>query len=84
MPSPRRRACHAPPQRHALATRALTLATPPLLPVQIDAAINPGNSGGPVFDAMGMLVGVAFSGMISANNIGYASSSLLGKWDKLG
>ena len=45
--------------------------------MQIDAAINPGNSGGPVFDAMGMLVGVAFSGMISANNIGYASSSLL-------
>jgi len=39
--------------------------------VQIDAAINPGNSGGPVFDTVGMLVGVAFSGMSSANNIGY-------------
>ena len=39
--------------------------------VQIDAAINPGNSGGPVFDTTGALVGVAFSGMTSANNIGY-------------
>ena len=39
--------------------------------VQIDAAINPGNSGGPVFDTAGTLVGVAFSGMTSANNIGY-------------
>ena len=39
--------------------------------VQIDAAINPGNSGGPVFDSMGMLVGVAFSGLTHANNIGY-------------
>ncbi len=39
--------------------------------VQIDAAINPGNSGGPVFDASGRLVGVAFSGLMNANNVGY-------------
>ena len=39
--------------------------------VQIDAAINPGNSGGPVFDTAGMLVGVAFSGLMNANNVGY-------------
>ena len=39
--------------------------------VQIDAAINPGNSGGPVFDGVGKLVGVAFSGLMNANNVGY-------------
>ena len=39
--------------------------------VQIDAAINPGNSGGPVFDSLGKLVGVAFSGLMNANNVGY-------------
>ena len=39
--------------------------------VQIDAAINPGNSGGPVFDSSGKLVGVAFSGLMNANNVGY-------------
>lgn len=39
--------------------------------VQIDAAINPGNSGGPVFDSTGKLVGVAFSGLMNANNVGY-------------
>ena len=39
--------------------------------VQIDAAINPGNSGGPVFDTSGNLVGVAFSGLMNANNVGY-------------
>ena len=39
--------------------------------VQIDAAINPGNSGGPVFDSSGHLVGVAFSGLMNSNNIGY-------------
>ena len=41
--------------------------------VQIDAAINPGNSGGPVFDSTGKLVGVAFSGLMNANNVGYIS-----------
>lgn len=39
--------------------------------VQIDAAINPGNSGGPVFDHHGLLVGVAFSGLMNSNGIGY-------------
>ena len=39
--------------------------------VQIDAAINPGNSGGPVFDPAGNVVGVAFSGLMNANNVGY-------------
>jgi len=39
--------------------------------VQIDAAINPGNSGGPVFDSSGKVVGVAFSGLMNANNVGY-------------
>lgn len=39
--------------------------------VQIDAAINPGNSGGPVYDGGGQLVGVAFSGLMNANNVGY-------------
>jgi len=39
--------------------------------VQIDAAINPGNSGGPVFDIFGNVVGVAFSGLLNSNGIGY-------------
>ena len=38
--------------------------------VQTDAAINPGNSGGPVIQN-GKVVGVAFQGMQSADNIGY-------------
>ena len=41
------------------------------LVVQTDAAINPGNSGGPVlFD--GRVIGVAFQGVVGAQNIGYA------------
>ncbi|MCK4998203.1 MAG: trypsin-like peptidase domain-containing protein [Anaerohalosphaera sp.] len=40
------------------------------LQVQTDAAINPGNSGGPVIQN-GKVVGVAFQGMQSADNIGY-------------
>lgn len=40
------------------------------LVVQTDAAINPGNSGGPVLQN-GKVVGVAFQGLTSADNIGY-------------
>ena len=40
------------------------------LVVQTDAAINPGNSGGPVMQD-GKVVGVAFQGLTSADNIGY-------------
>ena len=41
--------------------------------IQTDASINPGNSGGPVFDASGRHVGVAFSGLMNANNVGSVS-----------
>jgi S1-C subfamily serine protease len=41
------------------------------LVVQIDAAINPGNSGGPVL-LDGRVAGVAFQGVMLAQNIGYA------------
>ena len=40
------------------------------LRIQVDAAINPGNSGGPVFVGDKM-IGVAFAGITSAQNIGY-------------
>ncbi len=40
------------------------------LRIQVDAAINPGNSGGPVF-AGDKMIGVAFAGVLSAQNIGY-------------
>jgi S1-C subfamily serine protease len=40
------------------------------LRVQIDAPINPGNSGGPVI-AGDKMIGLAFSGVTGANNIGY-------------
>jgi S1-C subfamily serine protease len=40
------------------------------LRVQIDAPINPGNSGGPVI-AGDKMIGLAFSGVAGANNIGY-------------
>ena len=40
------------------------------LVIQTDAAINPGNSGGPVLQD-GKVVGVAFQGLTSAENIGY-------------
>jgi len=40
------------------------------LVVQTDAAINPGNSGGPVMQD-GKVIGVAFQGLMQAENIGY-------------
>ena len=40
------------------------------LRIQIDAALNPGNSGGPAL-ANGKIVGLVFSGIPSAENIGY-------------
>ncbi|NYS35651.1 trypsin-like peptidase domain-containing protein, partial [Streptococcus danieliae] len=40
------------------------------LRIQIDAAINPGNSGGPVI-AGEKMIGLAFAGMLNAQNIGY-------------
>ncbi|GAB3660400.1 trypsin-like peptidase domain-containing protein [Actinocorallia lasiicapitis] len=40
--------------------------------IQVDAAINPGNSGGPVFDADGLVIGVATAGRNEADNIGFA------------
>jgi S1-C subfamily serine protease len=41
------------------------------LVLQVDAAINPGNSGGPVL-YRGRVVGLAFQGLVGAENIGYA------------
>jgi S1-C subfamily serine protease len=41
------------------------------LVLQVDAAINPGNSGGPVL-FNGKVVGLAFQGLSSGDNIGYA------------
>jgi S1-C subfamily serine protease len=41
------------------------------LVLQVDAAINPGNSGGPVL-FNGKVVGLAFQGLMMAENIGYA------------
>jgi S1-C subfamily serine protease len=40
------------------------------LAIQTDAAINPGNSGGPVMQN-GKVVGLAFQGLLMAENIGY-------------
>lgn len=41
------------------------------LVMQVDAAINPGNSGGPVL-FKGKVIGVAFQGIVGAQNLGYA------------
>lgn len=40
------------------------------LRIQVDVALNPGNSGGPVF-MDGRVIGVVFSGIPTAENIGY-------------
>jgi len=40
------------------------------LRIQIDAAINPGNSGGPAV-VKGKMIGLAFSNLVNAENIGY-------------
>lgn len=40
------------------------------LRIQVDVALNPGNSGGPVF-MDGQVIGLVFSGIPSAENIGY-------------
>ncbi|MEO1585103.1 MAG: trypsin-like peptidase domain-containing protein [Planctomycetota bacterium] len=40
------------------------------LRIQVDVALNPGNSGGPVFRD-GTVIGLVFSGIPSAENIGY-------------
>jgi len=41
------------------------------LRIQVDAALNHGNSGGPVVSPDGKLVGIVFSGIDTAQNIGY-------------
>ncbi len=39
---------------------------------QISAPIQPGNSGGPLFSKDGQLIGITSSGILAANNVGYA------------
>jgi S1-C subfamily serine protease len=41
------------------------------LRIQVDAALNPGNSGGPAIGDHGKIVGLVFSGIPDADNIGY-------------
>lgn len=41
------------------------------LRIQVDAALNPGNSGGPAISDAGKIVGLVFSGIPDADNIGY-------------
>lgn len=39
---------------------------------QISAPVQPGNSGGPMFDHNGNVIGIVSSGILSAENVGYA------------
>jgi serine protease Do len=43
--------------------------------IQIDAALNPGNSGGALIDNDGYLVGIAFAGLASFENLNFAIPS---------
>ncbi|MFC1842533.1 trypsin-like peptidase domain-containing protein [Candidatus Dependentiae bacterium] len=40
--------------------------------IQITAPINPGNSGGPILSSFGSVIGMAVSGAVMAQNVGYA------------
>lgn len=40
--------------------------------IQTDTAINPGNSGGPLLDEKYEVIGINVSGILEANNVGYA------------
>jgi S1-C subfamily serine protease len=48
------------------------------LTIQTDAAINPGNSGGPVIQD-GKVVGIAFQGLTTADNVGYLIPNIVVK-----
>ncbi len=48
------------------------------LAIQTDAAINPGNSGGPVIQN-GKVIGVAFQGLKTADNVGYMIPAIVVK-----
>ncbi len=43
--------------------------------IQISAPINPGSSGGPTLNVLGEVVGIASSGIVGAQNIGYVIPS---------
>jgi serine protease Do len=40
--------------------------------IQMDAAINPGSSGGPLLNTRGEVIGINSSGIVEAQNVGYA------------
>ena len=45
--------------------------------IQIDAALNPGNSGGALINDNGYLIGIAFAGLVSFENLNFAIPSNL-------